>query len=86
MKVTSKSQSKKIKFEENNNCLFGGEYQKKYVTYVIRSINLEMYLQNVRITTLSASDEKQSFLNGSESIPFERSLFHNLYFKRILMI
>ena len=43
-----KSQSKHIKFEEYYNCLFGGEYQKECDNYLIRSLNYEMYLQEVK--------------------------------------
>ena len=44
----SKSQSKHIKFEEYYNCLFGGEYQKECKNYIIRSIDHEMVLQEVK--------------------------------------
>ena len=48
MKGVSKSQSKHIKFEEYYNCLFGGEYQRECNNYIIRSINHEMVLQEVK--------------------------------------
>ena len=48
MKGISKSQSKHIKFEEYYNCLFGGEYQKECDNYIIRSINHEMVLQEIK--------------------------------------
>ena len=47
LKGISKSQSKHIKFDENYDCCFGGEYQKESDIYNIRSINHEMY-QEVR--------------------------------------
>ena len=43
-----KSQSKHIKFEDYYNCLFGGENQKDCDTYIMRSINHEMYLQQIK--------------------------------------
>ena len=48
IKGISKSQSKHIKFEEYYNCLFGREYQRECSNYIIRSINHEMVLQEVK--------------------------------------
>ena len=48
LKGISRSQSKHIKFEEYYNCFFGGEYQKECKNYIIRSINHEMHLQEVK--------------------------------------
>ena len=48
IKGISKSKSKHIKFEEYYNCLFGKEYQKECNNYIIRSINHEMVLQEVK--------------------------------------
>ena len=48
IKGISKSQSKHNKFEEYYNCLFGKEYQRECNNYIIRSINLEMVLQEVK--------------------------------------
>ena len=48
IKGISKSQSKHIKFEEYYNCLFGEEYQKECDNYILRSINHEMVLQEVK--------------------------------------
>ena len=48
IKGISKSQSKHIQFEEYYNCLFGGEYQRECKIYIIRSINHEMVLQEVK--------------------------------------
>ena len=53
IKGISKSQSKHIKFEEYYKCLFGGNYQKDCDNYIIRSINHEMVLQEVKKSTLS---------------------------------
>ena len=53
LKGISKSQSKNKKFEEYNNCLDGKEYQRECDIYIIRSINHEMYLQQVKKSTLS---------------------------------
>ena len=70
IKGISKSQSKHNKFEENYNCLFGGEYQKECDNYIIRSLNHEMYLQKVRKSTLSLFDDKRCYINETESIPW----------------
>ena len=48
IKGISKSQPKHIKFEEYYNCLFGGKYQKECINYILRSINHEMHLQEVK--------------------------------------
>ena len=59
LKGISKSQSKNIIFEEYYNCLFGTKYQQECDIYIIRSINHEMYLQRVKISTLSHFDDKR---------------------------
>ena len=48
IKAFPKSQSRHIKFEEYYNCLFGREYQEECNKYIIRSINHEMVLQEVK--------------------------------------
>ena len=48
LKGISKSQSKHIKLEEYKNCLDGKEYQKECNNYILRSINHEMRLQEVK--------------------------------------
>ena len=45
LKSISKSYSKKIKFDEYYNCLFGRKYQQQCANYNIRSLNHEMYFQ-----------------------------------------
>ena len=70
IKGISKSQSKHIKFEEYYNCLFGKEYQKECNNYIIRSINHEMVLQEVKKSTLSLFDDKRCYINNIESIPW----------------
>ena len=70
IKKISKSQSKHIKFEEYYNCLFGKKYQKECSNYIIRSINHEMVLQEVKKSTLSIFDDKRCYVNNIESIPW----------------
>ena len=70
IKGISKSQSKHIKFEENYNCLFGKGYQKECDNYIIRSINHEMVLQEIKKSTLSIFDDKRCYINETESIPW----------------
>ena len=67
LKGISKSQSRHIKIEENYNCLCGGEYQKECDIYIIRSINHELYLQEVKKSTLSLFDDKRCYINENES-------------------
>ena len=61
---------KNFKFEEYYNCLFGRQYQKECENILIRSMNHEMYMQNVTKFCLSAFDEKRCYLNKIESIPW----------------
>ena len=70
IKGVSKSQSKHIKFEEYYNCLFGGEYQRECNNYIIKSINHEMVLQEVKKSTLSIFDDKRCYKNNIESKPW----------------
>ena len=70
LKGISKSQSKLNKFEEYYNCLFDGEYQRECNNYIIRSINHEMVLQEVKKSTLSQFDDKRCYINETESIPW----------------
>ena len=62
IKGISKSQSKHIKFEEYYNCLFGKKYQRECSNYIIRSINHEMILQEVKKSTLSLFDDKRCYI------------------------
>ena len=71
LKGVSKSQSKNIKFEEYYNCLFGGDYQRECNNYIIRSINHEMVLQEVKKSTLSIFDDKRCYINYIKSKPWE---------------
>ena len=48
LKGISKSRSKNIKFEEYKKCLDGEDYQRECNNYIIRSINHEMVLQEVK--------------------------------------
>ena len=70
IKGISKSQSKHIKFEEYYNCLFGGDYQRECSNYIIRSINHEMVLQEVKKSTLFIFDDKRCYINNIESWPW----------------
>ena len=70
IKGVSKSQSKHIKFEEYYNCLFGKEYQRECNNYIIRSINHEMILQEVKKSTLSLFDDKRCYINNIKSMPW----------------
>ena len=70
LKGVSKSQSKNIKFEEYKKCLDGEEYQGEGNSYIIRSINHEMVLQEVKKSTLSIFDDKRCYINNIESKPW----------------
>ena len=70
LKGISKSQSRNIKFEEYKKCLDGEEYQLECNNYIIRSINHDMVLQEVKKSTLSIFDDKRCYINNVESIPW----------------
>ena len=70
LKGISKSQSKNIKFKEYKKCLDGEEYQRECNNYIIKSINHEMVLQEVKKSTLSIFDDKRCYINNIESIPW----------------
>ena len=40
-------------------CLDGEEYQKVCINYILRSINHEMHIQEVKESTLSIFDDKR---------------------------
>ena len=66
----SKSESKHIIFEEYKKCLDGKEYQRECNNYIIKSINHEMVLEEVKKSTLSIFDDKRCYINNIESIPW----------------
>ena len=70
LKGISKSQSKHIKFEEYKKCVGGEDYQRECNNYIIKSINNEMHLQEVKKSTLSIFDDKRCFVNNIESVPW----------------
>ena len=70
LKGISKSQSKNIKCEEYKKCLDGEEYQRECNNHFIKSINHEMFLQEVEKSTLSIFDDKRCYINNIESIPW----------------
>ena len=70
VKGISKSQSKHIKFEEYKKCLDGKEYQRECNNYILRSIDHEMHLQEIKKSTLSIFDDKRCYINETESIPW----------------
>ena len=69
LKGVSKSQSKNSKFEVYKKCLDGEEYQRECNNYIIRSINHEMVLQEVKKTTLSIFDDKRCYINIIKNKP-----------------
>ena len=67
LKGISKAQSKHIKFEEYKRCLDGEKNQRECNLCIIRSINHEMHLQEVKKLTLSIFDDKRCYINNNES-------------------
>ena len=70
LKGTSKSQSKNIKFEGYKKCLDGENFQSECNNYVLRSINHEMHLHEIKKSTLSIFDDKRCYINYIESKPW----------------
>ena len=70
LKGVSKSQSKHIKFEEYKNCSDGKSYQEECENYILRSVNHEMFLQQMKKSTLSIFDDKRCYINETESKPW----------------
>ena len=70
LKGISKSQPRNIKLEEYKKCLDGEEYQRESNNFIIRSINDEMVLQEVKKSTLSIFDDKRCYINNIESKPW----------------
>ena len=67
LKGISKSQSKNIVFEKFKKCLDGGKCQEECNNYILRSINHEMHLQEIKKSTLSIFDDKRCYINNIES-------------------
>ena len=70
LKGISKSYSKNNNFEEYRKRLDGEEYEKYCENYIFRSINHEMYLQEVKKSTLLFFDDKPAYMNEIESEPW----------------
>ena len=75
LKGNSKCQSKHNKIEEYYNCLFGGKYQKESNNYILKSINHDMYLQEIKKSTLSFFDDKRCFINETKSQPWDKKKY-----------
>ena len=73
-KGISKSQSKHNKFEEYKKCLDGEEYQRECNNYILKSINHEMHLQEIKKSTLSIFDDKRCYIHETESKPWNEKL------------
>ena len=57
-------------FEEYKKGLDGEDYQRECVYYLLRSVNHEMYLQEIKESTLSIFDDKRCYINGTERKPW----------------
>ena len=70
MKGVSKSQTKYKKFEDYKKKFGWKKYQREFNNYILRSIDHEMYLQEVKKSTLSIFDDKRKFLSKLKSLPW----------------
>ena len=48
----------------------GKRYQGECENYTLRSVNNEMYLQQLKKSTLSIFDDKRCYINETESKPW----------------
>ena len=71
MKGVSKSQSIHIKFEEYKKCVDSEDYQKECDKYIIRSLNHERYLQEIKKSTPFLFDDKRCYVNNNDSLPWK---------------
>ena len=69
VKVVSKSQSTSFNFGDHKKCLYAEKYQRECETYILRSGNHEMYLQQRKKSTLSFFDVKRCYENRIKSLP-----------------
>ena len=72
LKSVSKNQSKIIKFEVYEKCLDGEKYQEECNNCVLRSINHELHLQEIKKSTLSIFDDKRCYINKIGSKPWNQ--------------
>ena len=63
------SHSKHIQFEEFKKFLDGEEYQKECNNYILRPINHEMYLQEIKKVTFCVIDDTRNYLINIKSLP-----------------
>ena len=68
--VISKSYSKNIKFEEYKKRLDGEKYESECENYILRSVNHEMHLQQLKKSSLSIFDDRRNYLNSKQSLPW----------------
>ena len=70
LKGIPKNQPKNIKFAEYKFFSKGMEYQKDCENFISRSVNQEMYLKEIKKSTLSIFDDKRCCLKNIEGIPW----------------
>ena len=69
LKGISKSESKTIKSEEDKKCLDVKKCQEECENYILRSVNNEIYLQQIKKSSLSIFDDERCYINETESKP-----------------
>ena len=70
LKGICKTQSKHIKFEEDKKSLYDEKYQSQCNNYILRSINYEMQLQEIKNSRLSIFDHIRCYITETESEPW----------------
>ena len=59
-----------IKFEEYKKCLDREEYQSECNNYILKSVNHEMHLQELKRSTPSIFDDKRCYIDKTEGEPW----------------
>ena len=70
LKGICKSQSENIKFEEYKKCLDGEIYESKFYNYILKSTDHDIYLQEIKKSTLSIFDLKRNYLDNIKNLPW----------------
>ena len=70
LNCNSKSQSKNISFEEYKVCLDGEENENVCSIFILESINHEMYMQEIKNSTLSIFEYNRNYLEKIQSLPW----------------
>ena len=69
LKGICKSQSDNFRFEEYEKCLDGEKFHSEFYKFILKSIDHDMYLQEIQKSTLSVFDDKGNYLDNNINLP-----------------